>query len=139
MRDDLFTVVLEHFMTDTADHADYVLPATTQLEHWDAHTSYGHTYALLNEPAVAPVGQARSNADIFRALAARMGFTDPCFADSDEALARGAFDPALVDHDALARHGWAASCAIAEAPFADGGFPTASGRAQADPPGLGVA
>jgi anaerobic selenocysteine-containing dehydrogenase len=87
-REDLFTVVLEHFMTDTADHADYVLPATTQLEHWDAHRAYGHTWAMLNKPAIAPVGQARSNAEIFRALAARLGFDEPCFADSDEAMAR---------------------------------------------------
>ncbi|MFZ9429357.1 MAG: molybdopterin-dependent oxidoreductase, partial [Burkholderiaceae bacterium] len=68
-RDDLFTVVLEHFMTDTADQADYVLPATTQLEHWDVHTSYGHTDVVINEPAVQPRGQARSNAQIFRDLA----------------------------------------------------------------------
>ncbi|MDP2222198.1 MAG: molybdopterin-dependent oxidoreductase, partial [Hydrogenophaga sp.] len=67
-RDDLFTVVLEHFQTDTADHADYILPATTQLEHWDIHASYGHTDVLLNRPAIAPLGQARTNTDIFRAL-----------------------------------------------------------------------
>jgi anaerobic selenocysteine-containing dehydrogenase len=82
-REDLFTVVLEHFMTDTADHADIVLPATTQLEHWDVHTSYGHTYAMLNQPAVPPLGQSRSNAAIFRALAVRMGFDEPCFSDDD--------------------------------------------------------
>ncbi len=136
-REDLFTVVLEHFLTDTADHADYVLPATTQLEHWDAHISYGHTYAMLNEPAVPPLGLARSNADIFRALAARMGFTEPCFADSDEAMARAAFEPALVSTEGLNEHGWA-KLVIADAPFADGNFPTPDGRAQADPPGLGV-
>jgi len=68
-REDLFTVVLEHFQTDTADYADYVLPATTQLEHWDIHTTYGHTDLLLNEPAIAPLGQSRSNAAIFRSLA----------------------------------------------------------------------
>ncbi len=73
-------MVLEHFLTDTADHADYVLPATTQLEHWDVHTAYGHTYALLNEPAIEPVGQSRPNTAIFRALAARLGFTEACFA-----------------------------------------------------------
>jgi anaerobic selenocysteine-containing dehydrogenase len=136
-REDLFTVVLEHFLTDTADHADYVLPATTQLEHWDAHTAYGHTYALLNQPAVQPLGQARSNAAIFRALAARMGFTDDCFADSDEAMARGAFDPARVDLAALRERGWA-RLMVADAPFAEGGFRTASGKAVADAPGLGV-
>jgi anaerobic selenocysteine-containing dehydrogenase len=136
-REDLFTVVLEHFLTDTADHADYVLPATMQLEHWDAHRAYGHTYALLNEPAVAPAGQARSNAAIFRALAARMGFTEDCFADSDEVMARGAFDPEQVSRQALAEHGWA-KLEIADAPFAAGGFPTPGGKVVVDAPGLGV-
>jgi anaerobic selenocysteine-containing dehydrogenase len=139
-RDDLFTVVLEHFMTDTADLADYVLPATTQLEHLDVHTAYGHTYAMINEPAVAPIGEARSNTAIFRALAARMGFTDPCFRDDDEALARIAFRPATeggVDFDALRADGWV-KLAIAEAPFADGGFPTPNGKCRIDAPGIGV-
>ncbi|MCL4700114.1 MAG: molybdopterin-dependent oxidoreductase, partial [Burkholderiaceae bacterium] len=136
-REDLFTVVLEHFLTDTADHADYVLPATTQLEHWDAHTTYGHVYAMLNRPAIAPLGQARSNAEVFRQLAARMGFTEPCFADSDEAMALGAFDPARVRLDEVQRKGWS-RLAVADAPFADGGFFTASGRAVVDTPGLGV-
>src|ERR1700710_2168529 len=73
-REDLFTVVLEHFLTDTADHADYVLPATTQLEPLDVHTSYGHTYAMINERAIEPLGEAKSNTQIFRELAAAMGF-----------------------------------------------------------------
>ena len=137
-REDLFTVVLEHFLTDTADHADIVLPATTQLEHWDAHLSYGHTYATLNEPAIAPVGQAQSNAAIFRALAVRMGYTEACFIDSDEAMARGAFDPEKVDLAELHARGWS-KLRIADAPFACGGFLTPDGKAQADPPGLGVA
>jgi anaerobic selenocysteine-containing dehydrogenase len=136
-REDLFTVVLEHFLTDTADHADYVLPATTQLEHWDAHSAYGHTYAMLNRPAIEPVGQSRSNAAIFRALAARMGCTEPCFQDSDETMARGAFDARQVDLDELSARGWS-KLKIADAPFADGGFPTPSGRALADAPGLGL-
>ena len=136
-REDLFTVVLEHFLTDTADHADYVLPATTQLEHWDAHIAYGHTYALLNEPAIAPVGQARSNAEIFRQLAARMGFQDACFSDSDEAMARGAFKPEQVDPAALRERGWA-RLNLPDAPFAEGHFPTANGKALADAPGHGV-
>ncbi len=136
-REDLFTVVLEHFRTDTADFADYVLPATTQLEHWDAHTAYGHTWALLNRPAVAPLGQALSNAEIFRRLAARMGFSEACFADSDETLALGAFDPAQVDVPALQARGWA-RLSVPEAPFAEGGFATADGRAVVDAPGLGV-
>jgi anaerobic selenocysteine-containing dehydrogenase len=136
-REDLFTVVLEHFLTDTADHADYVLPATTQLEHWDAHTTYGHVYAMLNRPAIAPLGQALSNAEIFRRLAARLGFTDPCFADSDEAMALGAFDPTRVKLQELAARGWS-RLPIGEAPFAAGGFPTSSGKVLVDAPGLGV-
>jgi anaerobic selenocysteine-containing dehydrogenase len=133
-REDLFTVVLEHFLTDTADHADYVLPATTQLEHWDAHTSYGHTWVLVNQPAIPPRGQARSNAEVFRQLAARLGFTEPCFQDSDEALARGAFND-RIDHEVLWRDGWA-RLPVPDLPFADGGFPTPSGRARACAPGL---
>ena len=74
-REDLFTVVLEHFQTDTADYADYLLPATTQLEHWDIHNSYGHTDVLLNRPSIAPLGQAKTNTEIFRLLAARRRFT----------------------------------------------------------------
>jgi anaerobic selenocysteine-containing dehydrogenase len=127
-REDLFTVVLEHFLTDTADHADYVLPATTQLEHWDVHTSYGHTDVLLNRPAIAPLGQALTNTQIFRELAARMGFDEPCFADSDETLCRAAFGE-RVDFDGLLAQGFA-TLPLADAPFADGGFPTPSGRCE---------
>ncbi len=128
LREDLFTVVLEHFQTDTADHADVILPATTQLEHWDIHTSYGHTDVLLNRPAIAPVGESRTNTDIFRALAARLGFDDPCFADDDETLCRTAFGTA-VDFQTLLDQGFA-TLPIAEAPFAHGGFPTPSGRCE---------
>ncbi|MEO6743228.1 MAG: molybdopterin oxidoreductase family protein [Caldimonas sp.] len=136
-REDLFTVVLEHFMTDTADMADYVLPATTQLEHLDVHTSYGHTYALINEAAIAPLGEAKPNTQIFRELAARMGFDDACFGDSDENLARMAFRPDAVDFDVLRRDGWV-KLAIPEAPFAEGRFPTPSGRCLIDSPQHGV-
>jgi anaerobic selenocysteine-containing dehydrogenase len=136
-REDLFTVVLEHFLTDTADHADIVLPATTQLEHHDTHGAYGHTYALVNQAAIEPVGQARPNTAIFRALAARLGFTDPCFADSDEQIAAQAWKPDWVDAVALHEHGWV-KLALPEAPFADGGFLTADGRAQVGVPGLGL-
>ncbi|MBP6675575.1 MAG: molybdopterin oxidoreductase family protein [Vitreoscilla sp.] len=135
-REDLFTVVLEHFLTDTADHADYVLPATTQLEHWDVHTSYGHTYVLLNEPAIAPRGQAKSNAEIFRLLAARMGFTGPCFADDDEALARQAVNSS-IDFAELQQRGWV-KLPIPDAPFAEGGFKTPSGKARACAPGVAL-
>jgi anaerobic selenocysteine-containing dehydrogenase len=135
-REDLFSVVLEHFLTDTADYADYVLPATTQLEHLDVHASYGHTYALLNEPAIAPLGEAKPNTQIFRELATRMGFTDACFADSDEALAQAAFREG-VTLESLRERGWV-KLPIADAPFAEGGFRTPSGRCQIDAPGLGV-
>jgi anaerobic selenocysteine-containing dehydrogenase len=128
LREDLFTVVLEHFQTDTADHADIILPATTQLEHWDIHTSYGHTDVLLNRPAIAPVGESRTNTDIFRALAVRMGFDDPCFADDDETLCRTAFGN-TVDFQTLLDQGFA-TLPIPAAPFAHGGFPTPSGRCE---------
>ena len=127
-REDLFTVVLEQFRTDTADYADYLLPATTQLEHWDVHATYGHTDVLLNRPAVAPLGESRTNTDVFRALAARMGFTDPCFAESDESLCRSAFGD-RVDFRQLLDRGFA-SLGVPDAPFAQGGFPTASGRCE---------
>jgi anaerobic selenocysteine-containing dehydrogenase len=136
LREDLYTVVLEHFMTDTADHADYVLPATTQLEHLDVHTSYGHTYLMINEPAIAPLGQAKPNTQIFRELAAQMGYTEPCFTDSDETLARTAFTPE-VDFEALREHGWL-KLPIADAPLAQGGFHTPDGRCVIDAPALGV-
>ena len=134
-RADLFTVVLEHFLTDTADHADYVLPATTQLEHLDVHTSYGHTYVLLNQPAVPPLGQALPNTEIFRRLAAKMGFTEPCFSDSDAQLARQAV-PSL-DVARMEAQGWV-KLDLPALPFAEGGFQTPNGKVIVDAPGLGV-
>ena len=77
-------------MTDTADYADIVLPATTQLEHDDVHKSYGHLYVLANNAAIAPVGESLPNIEVFRRLAARMGFDDACFRDSDDDVARQA-------------------------------------------------
>ncbi|GGH60027.1 molybdopterin containing oxidoreductase [Comamonas phosphati] len=135
-REDLFTVVLEHFMTDTADHADYVLPATTQLEHWDIHGSYGHTDVLLNRPAIAPQGEARSNASIFRALAAHMArhdaaFAAPHFQESDEALCRLAVAQTAIDFEELLQHGFA-RIPQPDAPFAEGGFATPSGQCEFD-------
>jgi anaerobic selenocysteine-containing dehydrogenase len=127
-RKDLFTVVLEHFQTDTADYADYILPATTQLEHWDVHLSYGHTDVLLNRPAIAPQGQARPNTQIFRDLAQHMGLRDACFTEDDQALCRTAFGSA-VDFEQLLAHGFA-SLTLADAPFAQGGFPTPSGKCE---------
>ena len=136
-RDDLFTVVLEHFLTDTADHADYVLPATTQLEHWDVHGAYGHTCALLNEPAIAPLGQSRPNTAIFRALAARMGFTEPVSPTTTRRWCAGPTSPRWCRSTLLQRQGWV-PLPVPDAPFADGGFPTPSGKVIVDAPGLGV-
>ena len=127
-RDDLFIVVLEQFQTDTADQADFILPATTQLEHWDIHTTYGHTDVLLNRPAIAPQGDSKPNTQIFRELAARMGFAEPCFADSDETLCRATFGE-RVDFQTLLDQGFA-TLALPDAPFAEGGFPTPSGKCE---------
>ena len=127
-RPDLFTVVLEHFQTDTADYADYILPATTQLEHWDIHPSYGHTDVLLNRPAIAPLGQAKTNSQIFRELAAAMGLDEPCFQDDDPTLCRAAFGD-KVDFDELLAQGFA-SLKLPEAPFAEGQFHTPSGKCE---------
>jgi anaerobic selenocysteine-containing dehydrogenase len=121
-------VVLEHFQTDTADYADYILPATTQLEHWDIHTSYGHTDVLLNRPAIAPVGQARSNSAVFRELAARLGFAEPCFADDDLTMAQQAFGVSISFAELLDK-GFA-TAPLADAPFASGQFPTPSGKCE---------
>ena len=82
-RDDLFTVVLEHFQTDTADYTDVLLPATTQLEHEDLHKSYGHLYMLYSERAIEPLGESLPNTEIFRRIAARMNLDDPALCDSD--------------------------------------------------------
>ena len=127
-REDLFTVVLEHFKTDTADYADYLLPATTQLEHWDVQVAYGHTDVLLNRPAIAPVGQAKPNAQIFRELARHMGFTEPCFSEDDESLCRIAYGDA-VDFEELLDKGFT-TLRLPDAPFAEGRFPTPSGKCE---------
>jgi anaerobic selenocysteine-containing dehydrogenase len=110
-REDLFTVVLEHFRTDTADYADWVLPATTQLEHWDVHSTYGHVYVTLNRPSIDPVGQSLPNSEIFRRLAARMGLTDPELRDDDVTLIRqalGSGHPSMegVTFERLMEEGW---------------------------------
>jgi len=135
-REDLFCVVHEIFRTDTADYADILLPATTQLEQLDVHSSYGHLYALANNPAIAPLGEAKPNTEVFRLLAARMGFAEPCFRDSDEDLARLAF---RSDHpraegmtwDGLKAKGFQRlAVPEAHAPFATGDFPTPSGKCE---------
>lgn len=155
-REDLFTVVLEQFMTDTADHADWVLPATTQLEHFDLHRSYGHRWWLVNRPAIAPLAQALPNSEIFRRLAAAMGLDHPCLRDDDETVAASALDladprlpPAMAAAARAAPPGQgkraaldvlmaagALKLAVPDAPFADGGFPTPSGKVELASPRL---
>src|SRR6266536_2552353 len=135
-REDLFCVVHDVFLTDTADHADIVLPATTQLEHVDVHSSYGHLYVLANNPAIAPVGEAKPNTEVFRLLAERMGFEEPCFRESDEDIARHAFvatHPRAegLDWETLRQEGWQRLNVPAQfAPFAQGNFPTPSGKCE---------
>lgn len=135
-REDLFTVVHEIFLTDTADYADIVLPATTQLEHYDVHKSYGHLYVLANTPAIAPVGEAKPNSEVFRLLAARMGFSEDCFKDSDEDICRQALvssHPRMagIEWEALKEQGWQRlNLPERFAPFAAGNFPTPSGKCE---------
>jgi anaerobic selenocysteine-containing dehydrogenase len=91
-REDLFTVVLEQFQTDTADFADVLLPATTFLEHTDVYFAYGHYYLQMARPALASPGETKTNVEVFRLLAKRMGFTDPCFDESEESMIAGLLD-----------------------------------------------
>ncbi len=135
-REDLFTVVHEIFQTDTANYADILLPATTQLEQFDVHKSYGHLYVLANSPAIAAIGEAKPNTEVFRLLAERMDFTDECFRDSDEELARQALESSHermqgINLDTLIKDGWQ-RLRVPEkfAPFAEGNFPTPSGKCE---------
>lgn len=140
MRDDLFTVVHEQFPTDTVDYADVVLPATTQLEHFDLHTAYGHHWVQINQPCIAPLEEARSNTWVFRQLAARLGFEPDVFQVSDEDLAReGLWEgcdkrPAGLEGitvERLIREGpLRLNIPARYAPFAEGNFPTASGKCE---------
>ncbi|SFM88497.1 Anaerobic selenocysteine-containing dehydrogenase [Pseudonocardia ammonioxydans] len=135
-REDLFTVVSEQFLTDTATYADIVLPAATQLEQTDVMFSWGHFYIGLNRPSIPPVGEAVSNTELFRRLAAAMGYDDECFRMTDEELIAAAYDwsaPALagITPETLAETGWARLNLPGPdeyAPHAEGGFPTPSGR-----------
>jgi anaerobic selenocysteine-containing dehydrogenase len=135
-REDLFTVVMEHFQTDTADWADIVLPATTQLEHWDVHYSYGHHYVTLNRPSIAPEGECKSNSEIFRLIAARMGIDHPAMRDDDLELIRQALDSESdklkgVTLEALLEKGWSRlNVPRPYLPFAEGAFPTPSGKCE---------
>lgn len=142
-REDLFTVVLEHRLTDTADYADVVLPATMQPEHADLHKAYGHHYAAWNEPALEPAGECLPNAEIFRRLARLMGLDHPRLQDSDVEIARQALDtPACkeagITLERLREEGWmrASNLERGTAPFATGGFPTLSGKVELSSPSL---
>jgi len=135
-RDDLFTVVHDSFITDTCDYADIVLPATTQLEHFDIHKSYGHLYWLVNQPAILPVGESKSDSEVFRLLAARMGYTEPCLFESDEEIAAVAIDTthpynAGITFEKLKEQGWM-RLNVPERwlPFAEGNFRTPSGKCE---------
>ncbi len=134
LREDLFVVVHEQLMTDTCKYADIVLPATTQLEHLELMYSYWHLYVQLNEPAIEPLGEAIPNSELFRRLARHMGFTEPCFQDSDEELVRQqlasnsrylegiTFERLQKEHLIKVNR--------APAPFAEGGFTTPSGKVE---------
>jgi anaerobic selenocysteine-containing dehydrogenase len=129
-REDLFTVVLEHFQTDTADYADILLPATTQLEHLDVVKPYGHYYMMANNPAIAPLGESKPNTEIFRLLARRMGFADECFDDSDEVLAQTAIAKDW-DFTTVRELGWKRfGPPKGTARNATGGFDTPSGKVE---------
>ncbi len=135
-REDLFTVVIDHFITDTADYADIFLPTTTQVEHWDLHPAYGHYVLALNRPAIAPLGESKPDTEIFRLLAEGLGLKHPAFQDSDEDLIRQALD---VDHPWM--EGVTFERLMAEGfvslnlprpflPFAEGNFFTPSGKCE---------
>ncbi len=141
-REDLFTAVHELFQTDTADFADIVLPATTPLEHFDIHKAYGQLYLSLSKPAIAPLGECKANTEVFRLLAARMGLAHPALRQSDEEMARQAVrwdDPNLagVSYERVERE-TSVRLSVGEdfAPFANGGFPTPSGKCELFAPGL---
>ena len=135
-REDLLTVVVEQFMTDTARQADYVLPATSQLEHLDLFWSWGQPYLTINLPAIEPQGESLPNTEIFRRLAARMGFTEAYFADSDEDIVRRTLASSHpyadgITYEALKAKGWMRfKVPDDHRPYAEGQFPTPSGKCE---------
>jgi anaerobic selenocysteine-containing dehydrogenase len=141
-REDLFTVVLEQFQTDTADHADIVLPSTTFLEHTDLYYSYGHYYVQLARPVLDAPGEARSNVEVFRKLAKRMGFNDPCFDATDDDMIRGLLGSGhpFLNGITLERLDRERSVRLnlpdPFLPFAEGGFATPSGKLEFGAEGL---
>jgi anaerobic selenocysteine-containing dehydrogenase len=133
-RDDLFTVVHEQFPTDTTDYADIVLPATTHLEHFDLYGSYGHYYTQAHRAVIAPVGESKSNNDVFRLLAERLGFEAELFQVSDEELCRQTLDDPRFGEltvDELVERGFVRLNVPRDyTPFANGGFHTPSGKCE---------
>ncbi|HTD54766.1 MAG TPA: molybdopterin-dependent oxidoreductase [Silvibacterium sp.] len=144
-RADLFTVVHEQFFTDTADYADILLPATTFLEHKEIQGAYGHYYVQLSEKAIEPLGEARSNVQVFSELAQRMGFAEECFRDTTEdliaqALRSNGSQPAVfagISEQSLAEAGGhirlrfeGESRGEPFLPFAHGPFATPSGKVE---------
>lgn len=135
-REDLFTVVHDLVLTDTARFADYVLPATSQIEHLDLSPAWGHLYLALNRPAIAPLGEALCNTELFRRLARALGREEPWLYDSDEDMIRAALasgHPWLegISYERLWEHGHLRLSAPEDwRPFAEGGFPTPSGKAE---------
>ncbi len=141
-RQDLFTVVHEQFLTDTTDFADFILPATTFLEHTDIQGAYGHYFVQQSTQAIEPVGESRPNVWLFSQLAQRMGFPEDCFRDSPEAMIRQALDAGPDGHsrnpgmehitaEALAAQGHIElhlSGQDAFRPFASGPVPTPTGK-----------
>jgi anaerobic selenocysteine-containing dehydrogenase len=138
-REDLCTIALEQFRTDTADYADFILPVTTFLEHTDLYLAYGHYYLQLARPALPPPGEAKSNVEIFRLLAGRLGFDDPCFRESDDDMIRTALDSphpfvAGITLEQLDReHYVRLRVPDPFLPFAEGGFGTADGKCRFHP------
>ena len=127
LRDDLFTVVSEQFLTDTAKYADVVFPATTQIEHRDVVPAWGHLYLGWNEPAIAPVGESVPNTELFRRLAGAMGYTEPELFEDDEPLIASALRG--LDTEALRRDGFVRLPNADTVLFSDGIFGGASGKA----------
>ncbi|HEY6935762.1 MAG TPA: molybdopterin-dependent oxidoreductase [Terriglobales bacterium] len=154
MKPDLFTVVHEQFFTDTTDYADLVLPATTFFEHKDLQAAYGHYYLQVSQPAIAPLGECRSNIETFRALARHMGFEDDCFRESVDAMIEGALqspnpwlqgiDRQRLERERHVRLQFGNTCVAERSPastqescdpspflpFAEGNFSTRSGKAE---------
>ena len=145
-RSDLFTVVHEQFFTDTTDYADIVLPATTFFEHKDLQTAYGHYYLQVSEQAIEPLGECRSNVDVFRALARRMEFKDACFSETDDEMIDDALDSSnpwlqgitreRLERENQVRLNFSGQGSVASGqsepflPFAYGNFRTSSGKAE---------